>query len=544
MIPRGLLRTDHPRALGLLAALRIGGPRSGMARGDSCRRALLGVTALFVAFDSGVGPASDGARAETAIVRSGFAGPVDQAGVHATVRGSLGETWVGASEGGSLRIVSGFRPRTLGGTSLTLVLVAPNGDADYGTGNELQIRWELGEAGPVTIDLDWSSNQGTTWNEIARNLVQEGSGPGEYAWTTPRAGVEAAVVRVRASGAAASTLDESDASFAILDDDGPLLTLGLLANPYVERFVDLVAVADEPVDPDGLRFEVGGESVAPTALDDERRVFWLDTIVDGSVDSLAVRACALDMAGNEGCAEGALSVIRFADLGLRGVDAGGFAWSPDRRLGLAFEASRGGRNPQSVAILVTTQDAGPSGQSRNGKDALRYELQPEDAGPARLILPLSAEDLGVEGPRFTLHGADGPIELLIDREAGTARATIARLGPVVRSPGEPGPFRDLAELRTEIRSIVPNPVVTGTVIAFDVPTRSAVAFTVHDVAGRCVARILDNARTPPGRHEVVWDGARRAGGPALPAGTYWLRLRAGGRESQARIVLLGSGGAR
>lgn len=517
------------------------------------------------------------ASADLTQSRPTFATPVRQSGGEISVLGTLGEPWIGVADGGGVRVTTGIRPRGNHGEVMSLTLVAPNGGEEIGTGNEVEIRWERNGGGSAQIDFAWSSDGGASWEEIGAEFVQDTPGPGAALWTTPRRAVQAAVLRVRARTAAASILDESDAPFAIVDDDAPLLTLGLLANPYVERFVDLVAVADESVTTEGLRFEVDGTTVAPTGFDDGRQVFWLDTVVDGSADSLAVRACAFDPAGNEGCVDGALSVTQLAGFIGVGTDALGsiappfggsspspgreaVAWSADGRLGLAFGAADGStRAPRSVAILVTPEErapletgvSGPPDPSdsahRRREDAaapLRYAFHPEEAGPVRLIVPLAEEDLGDAGPRFALHGPDGPIELWVDREAGTAEASIPRLAPLVWVPGEPGPFRDLAELRTEIRSIVPNPVVAGTTITFTMPTTAAATLTVHDVTGRCVAHLFDGARFAPGAQEFAWNGTREVGGPPLPAGAYWLRLRAGDHESQARIVLLRSGGSR
>lgn len=554
--------------------------------GNESRARLVVLVLVLVLVASAAQPAS----ADLTQPRQTFATPVRQSGGAISVLGTLGEPWIGVAEGGGVRVTTGIRPRGDHGEVMSLTLIAPNGGEEIGTGNEVEIRWERSGGGSAQIDLAWSSNGGASWEEIGAEILQDTPGPGAVLWTTPRRAVQGAVLRVRARTAAASILDESDAPFAILDDDAPLLTLGLLANPYVESFVDLVAVADESVTPEGLRFEVDGTRVAPTSFDDERRVFWLDTIVNGSADSLTVRACAFDPAGNQGCVDGALSVTQLAGFaeagagarastpssveGLSSAEQGAVAWSPDGRLGLAFSATAGSaRVPRSVAILVTAQNRAPfhAGDEERieicaletGKPAYKpgatdadrylglaqgvsrhYEFQPEEAGPVQLIVPLSEEDLGDTGPGFALHGPDGPIELWVNREAGTARASIPRLATLVWVPGEPGPFRDVAELRAEIHSIVPNPIVSGTVITLTMPTTAVVTLTVHDVTGRCVAHLLDGARLAPGAQEVTWNGTRDVDGPPLPAGAYWLRLRAGEYESQGRIVLLRSGGSR
>jgi len=70
----------------------------------------------------------------------------------------------------------------------------------------------------------------------------------------------------------------------------------------------------------------------------------------------------------------------------------------------------------------------------------------------------------------------------------------------------------------------PNPFRRATTITFTLPeAASTVRLDVHDVTGRRIARIVDGPRTA-GPHETTWSPGE------LPAGVYWIRLTADGRQ--------------
>jgi hypothetical protein len=68
------------------------------------------------------------------------------------------------------------------------------------------------------------------------------------------------------------------------------------------------------------------------------------------------------------------------------------------------------------------------------------------------------------------------------------------------------------------------------------PARDRVHVDVFDVAGRRVARVLDEQRDA-GESFVVWDGRDEGRRPAA-AGVYFVRLRAGDQEAVRRLVRL------
>lgn len=82
------------------------------------------------------------------------------------------------------------------------------------------------------------------------------------------------------------------------------------------------------------------------------------------------------------------------------------------------------------------------------------------------------------------------------------------------------------------RPPAPNPTRGDVSFGIAVPRATRVQLTVHDVSGRTVATLRDEA-LPAGEHFVSWDGRARDGRLA-PAGRYFIRLAAGDvRESRA-----------
>ena len=80
----------------------------------------------------------------------------------------------------------------------------------------------------------------------------------------------------------------------------------------------------------------------------------------------------------------------------------------------------------------------------------------------------------------------------------------------------------------------PNPFTGRTNIAFTLPARAPVEMGVYDVSGRLVCALV-NAPLNAGAYSVAWDGHAMGGGRAA-AGVYFVRLRAGDRRMEAKVV--------
>lgn len=82
----------------------------------------------------------------------------------------------------------------------------------------------------------------------------------------------------------------------------------------------------------------------------------------------------------------------------------------------------------------------------------------------------------------------------------------------------------------------PNPFNGGVSIAFYLNSTSNVSLTIHDLAGRELATIL-NERMEPGRHQRHWNAENRLGN-SLPSGVYWARLETDGGVSSTKLLLV------
>lgn len=82
----------------------------------------------------------------------------------------------------------------------------------------------------------------------------------------------------------------------------------------------------------------------------------------------------------------------------------------------------------------------------------------------------------------------------------------------------------------------PNPLRRATTLAFDLPQRTNIALSVHDLSGRLVAS-LASGEWSPGRHSLTWR-ATDAAGRTVAAGLYFVRLEGAGVTRVARVAVL------
>ncbi|MEY4044574.1 MAG: hypothetical protein RL644_842 [Actinomycetota bacterium] len=82
----------------------------------------------------------------------------------------------------------------------------------------------------------------------------------------------------------------------------------------------------------------------------------------------------------------------------------------------------------------------------------------------------------------------------------------------------------------------PNPLRSGTTIAFHMPRATAANLVVLDCAGRVVRTLLDGA-TEAGRHAVEWDARDERGAPVAP-GVYLVRMTTDGAVHSRRVAVI------
>lgn len=112
--------------------------------------------------------------------------------------------------------------------------------------------------------------------------------------------------------------------------------------------------------------------------------------------------------------------------------------------------------------------------------------------------------------------------------------------PSLRLAGFPTGVEDeQADAGTVTPSLLPaypNPFNPRTNIRFSLPEAGPAQLTVHDIAGRRVATLLDTHLTA-GEHNLEWDG-RGSGDEKLASGVYFINLTARGTRQSCRVTLL------
>jgi hypothetical protein len=129
--------------------------------------------------------------------------------------------------------------------------------------------------------------------------------------------------------------------------------------------------------------------------------------------------------------------------------------------------------------------------------------------------------------------AEGTYELSLN-VASTAGAPF--VVPVHLVVGVATPVDDQLPRSLVLAPAMPNPFNPRTELSFALPTPGPVRLTVHDLAGRCVAVLVDEAR-PAGLHRVTWDGVG-TNGSRLSSGTYLARLVVAGEVKTTKLTMV------
>jgi hypothetical protein len=96
----------------------------------------------------------------------------------------------------------------------TIVLISPNGGELLVSGQQVPILWQASNSIDF-IDVEFSSDSGTTWVSLANNI----SNCGYYLWTVPNINITSGVIRVSGNTKARIT-DVSDGTFGVTISTG------------------------------------------------------------------------------------------------------------------------------------------------------------------------------------------------------------------------------------------------------------------------------------------------------------------------------------
>jgi hypothetical protein len=152
---------------------------------------------------------------------------------------------------------------------------------------------------------------------------------------------------------------------------------------------------------------------------------------------------------------------------------------------------------------------------------------PETAGgsadTAVVLTAKPAPGWAFDGWSGDLTGRENPVRVrLAHRLRVTANFIESGVAvPVVRAP---------AQIALDPPS--PNPTRGAAQIGFAIPRETRVRLSVLDLQGREVVNLAD-AVYPPGRYQTTWNGRTERG--SVPAGVYFVRLRAEGKDLVRRL---------
>jgi hypothetical protein len=175
------------------------------------------------------------------------------------------------------------------------------------------------------------------------------------------------------------------------------------------------------------------------------------------------------------------------------------------------------RAPEVIAIDGNTMFAarGPTGRGIRVLDI---------ADP---LLPVEVEVIdGPPSPREISY-RDGYL-FVADNETGLW---------VFRDEGASGLEAASGRPRFRLLGTYPNPSTSATTIRYELDTATVVDLGVFDPSGHLVQGLKSGVWEGPGPRQAIWDGRDEQGRP-IAAGTYFYKLRAGGRVGSGRVTLL------
>ncbi len=183
---------------------------------------------------------------------------------------------------------------------------------------------------------------------------------------------------------------------------------------------------------------------------------------------------------------------------------------------------------ESAWTLVTVYNDGLGDLHVNGIESSNPEFSLNLS--EMVIIPGGSQALLVNFTPSELGPHHGQLTLLSD-DADESTILIDLYGEGVSAVGADTWSRPFALEQNE-----PNPFTGSTAIRFSLDADSDMSLGVYDVRGRLV-RKLESSSMSQGEHTQIWDG-RDERGRRLPAGVYFYKLSAGGRERTRKAVLL------
>lgn len=335
-----------------------------------------------------------------------------------------------------------------------------------------------------------------------------------------------------------------------IDLTDPRLTLGVHQHPYLDSYLDLYVVVNEPISGalDATLSVAGSPQDIDMELIDSEEGLFYESFEMNSSGTAILDVGAFDLAGNSSTAADTFSIEV-----LRPGAAAAFS-SPDGVLAVNVKK---GTFPGAAYFLVNDLGASPrSSPAIPAGDAMRPpaagaedeavaggssgRLYSVSWSPANAAIPVELSFDGTPEEEGAIYRWDGHEwrELATYRSPDSgkffARTTKPGLYQVMRTYS-PGKIHTTALFQN-----YPNPFRSTTTMAFNVGggsgTARGVSIKVFDVKGRLVRSLLD-AELEPGPYAVTWDGRNDAGSKCA-SGLYLYRLKIENETPTARKLIL------
>jgi len=308
------------------------------------------------------------------------------------------------------------------------------------------------------------------------------------------------------------------------DEEPPALSVSIMQNPYLTKYLDLYLVSSEELLPESVSVHVGGVEVTMELADPVQQVWRGDYMLDGPAASVAIVACGCDSALNRAC-----EAVSFA-AGYVSRTAGGVVLSPDGAVRL--EAGAGAAARDAYIVLVPESET----TCLSG-----YHLSPEDVLCDRgARLEFSYGDLHLEPSvspdRLYIEqvGAE-PLACYVDADRQRIVATVRSLGTFRLVSGDEGSSSILDPEFLRVEEPRPNPFDDETRIRLEVRARQNVSAMVYDAQGRAICELLDGI-VDPGLLDLSWYGTSDKN--SVPSGIYFLEIRTERRKATRKMVFL------
>jgi hypothetical protein len=328
----------------------------------------------------------------------------------------------------------------------------------------------------------------------------------------------------------------------------PILTLGVLQNPCLTRYLDVYLVASEILDPDSVELLVNGTAVAINLADPNNSVWKADYKLASSGGVAYLEGRGSDIAGNMATVTAEFSSAFLAS------ELGGSVSSPDGKMTLMLPPDALARDAHITVLPCAARSAGSGGSLPQGAvDGLRvlapmgespvgYWVGPREVlggNSATIEFKYAGSDLspGCWLDQLCIHHEGvGLVECSIDPESKTVSAVVSELGVFSLAQGPRGTSTVADPGFLWVGASYPNPFNKAVNISFGIGVGQQVEVSVFDVRGKQIARLVGGTLAG-GKYEVVWTGTS-SDGSIVPSGVYFIRILTEHDVHTSKLVVL------